>query len=194
MIRINLLPERELKKKEDIRKQLLAFIACVLFILAACIHYNSYLDRTVDSLESAKRDKEAELKRYEAIVKKVTEMEKKINLVKSRIDLINNISKYRSAVIRSLDQIVMSVPQNNVYIKALTHSKDVISLECTARNHDSIAEFMERLKAQTDISSVFLKNATLKNVPNMETELVDFSLVCDTVYKAPPEPPKKEKK
>lgn len=189
MIRINLLPKREIKKREDIRVQLLLSIGLIVLVLAGCLFYQFHLSNQIQFLETTKSEREAELKKYEAIVKKVTEMEKKVATVKKRIQLINSISIYRSAVIRSLDQIVMSIIPNKVYIRTLTHSKDVISLEGTAKDHDSVAEFMERLKLQGDITNIFLRNATLKPAQGQEGELVDFSLVCDTIYKPPPPPP-----
>ncbi|MFN3699847.1 MAG: PilN domain-containing protein, partial [Dictyoglomus sp.] len=175
MIRINLLPKRELKKREDVKKQLILFLLIILFVVTGSIYYHMFLSDGINALENSKKQKEIELKKYEEIVKRVNEMEKNINSVKKRIELITNISIYRSAVIRSLDQVINAIPQNKVYLRQLTHSKEIISLDGTAQDHDSVAEFMDKLKLQEDIKGVFLKNAALKNIQGAEAEVVDFS-------------------
>ncbi len=194
MIRINLLPKRELKKREDVKKQLILFALIIILVVIGSTYYHMFLSDGINALENSKKQKEIELKKYEEIVKKVNEMEKNINSVRKRIELITNISIYRSAVIRSLDQVINAIPQNKIYLRQLTHSKEIISLDGTAKDHDSVAEFMDKLKLQEDIKGVFLKNAALKNIQGAEAEVVDFSILCDTVYKAPPQVPAKKGK
>jgi type IV pilus assembly protein PilN len=194
VIRINLLPKRAIKRVEDARKQILSMLLGIVVVLGGLIYFNSYLSGQVQVLEDTRAQRQAELKRYEAIVKRINEIQAKVTQAKKRIEIINNLSSHRSAIIRSLAQVVMAIPQNRVYLRALNHTKETITLDATARDHDSVAEFMDLLKAREDIKTVVLKGATLKTLQTGPTEVVDFGLVCDTVYKPAPPPPQKAKK
>ena len=52
MIRINLLPFRAARKKENIRRQVSIFLLSLVFLLIILFYYNSSLSSQIDGLKS----------------------------------------------------------------------------------------------------------------------------------------------
>ena len=69
MIRINLLPFRAARKKENVRRQISMFCLSVFFVAIALFYYNSVLANQVQELEGGISTARVELKKYEAINK-----------------------------------------------------------------------------------------------------------------------------
>jgi len=193
MIRINLLPARALKKKEDIKRELLLLLVIIFAVVGGLYAFNIYLGNEVTSLENTKKEQEQQLKRYNETIKRIGNIQAQINDVKRRIDIINSLSHNRSAVIRSLDHVVMAIPQNRVYLRSINHTREMINIEGTAKHNDDVAEFMNSLKAKEDIKNVFLRGTNLRTLPNTQIEVVDFGLNCETTYKTVKAPPPKKK-
>jgi|GEM_PF-2003671 type IV pilus assembly protein PilN len=193
MIRINLLPARALKKKEDIKRELLLLLVIIFAVVGGLYAFNIYLGNEVTSLENTKKEQEQQLKKYNETIKRIGNIQAQINDVKRRIDIINSLSHNRSAVIRSLDHVVMAIPQNRVYLRSINHTREMINIEGTAKHNDDVAEFMNSLKAKEDIKNVFLRGTNLRTLPNTQIEVVDFGLNCETTYKTVKAPPPKKK-
>jgi len=193
MIRINLLPARALKKKEDIKRELLLLLVIIFAVVGGLYAFNIYLGNEVTSLENTKKEQEQQLKKYNETIKRIGNIQAQINDVKRRIDIINSLSHNRSAVIKSLDHVVMAIPQNRVYLRSINHTREMINIEGTAKHNDDVAEFMNSLKAKEDIKNVFLRGTNLRTLPNTQIEVVDFGLNCETTYKTVKAPPPKKK-
>ena len=72
MIRINLLPFRAARKKENIRRQVSIFLLSLVFLLIILFYYNSSLNSQIDGLNTKIKDAKAELKKYNKINKELS--------------------------------------------------------------------------------------------------------------------------
>ena len=91
MIRINLLPFRAARKKENIRRQVTIFALCVLFLLTVMTYYTIQLNITLSSLKQEEERIQADLKTYEQTIKKIGELEKKIKEITAKLDVIKEL-------------------------------------------------------------------------------------------------------
>ncbi len=187
MIRINLLPTRAIKKKEDISKQVLVFIFSMIFVGSGMFFYYYQLNSQHNILLKEKDEKQKLLEKYKDISKKIANIQTKLTNVQKRISLINNLSMNRSSIIRLIDQITNAIPTQKAFLKRITEAKGIINLDGTAKDNETVATFMVFLNSQPDIKNVMLKGTTLTKLPNTNEEVVDFGLVCETIYK-PVEP------
>ena len=67
MIRINLLPFRAARKKENIRRQVSIFVLSLVFLLIIFFYYNFSLSNKVDSLNANIKNTKTELAKYNKI-------------------------------------------------------------------------------------------------------------------------------
>ena len=71
MIRINLLPFRAARKKENIRRQISVFFLSVFLMLAVLIYYNIHLGGRIKTLKKSVAVTGNELKKYQKITQQI---------------------------------------------------------------------------------------------------------------------------
>jgi type IV pilus assembly protein PilN len=79
MIRINLLPFRAARKKENIRKQISIYILSVVCLVTLMGYLFIDLSREIKALEADKAAKKKELATYAETTKKIKEIKRKIS-------------------------------------------------------------------------------------------------------------------
>ncbi len=195
MIRINLLPFRAARKKENIRRQISVFALSVvcLALLMGFVFLN--LSRTVAALEADMSSKKKELATYAETTKKIAVLKKKIAEVRAKLNVIKELESKKTGPVLLLDELSMAVPKEKLWLTALDEKKGILTLKGTAMDNDTVALFMTNLENAKHIVSVDLQTAKLKNLKKFKLHVVDFVLTCKTyAYKAKAKPVTKKKR
>ena len=82
MIRINLLPFRAARKKENIRRQVSIFLLSLAFLLIILFYYNWNLGSKIDGLSGKIELTKTELNEYDKINKEIAGIKKKLSNLK----------------------------------------------------------------------------------------------------------------
>ncbi|TET83688.1 MAG: hypothetical protein E3J46_11915 [Desulfobacteraceae bacterium] len=195
MIRINLLPFRAARKKENIRRQISVFalsFVC-LALLMGFVFLN--LSRTVAALEADMSSKKKELATYAETTKKIQELKKKIAEVRAKLNVIKELESKKTGPVLLLDELSMAVPKEKLWLTDLSEKKGILTLKGTAMDNDTVALFMTNLENAKHVVSVDLQTAKLKNLPKYKLNVVDFVLTCKTyAYKEKAKPETKKKR
>ena len=85
MIRINLLPFRQTRKKESIRRQVGIFLFSLIVIFIIVFSYNAYLKNKVKSIKSKVGETKIELAKYQKINKEIADIKKKLRILNKRL-------------------------------------------------------------------------------------------------------------
>ena len=178
MIKINLLPFREKKKTENIRRQLSIFVLTVAFFVAVMGYF--YLDFSMkkSGLEEQKTHKEEELADYAAVIKRINEIKKKIKEIQVKLDVIKGLEKGKTVPVHLMNEISMAVPEEKLWLVSLVGKKGVLTLKGSAMNNDAVALFMNNLEKAEHIISVDLKSTKLKTIEKYKLNIRDFILTC----------------
>lgn len=195
MIRINLLPFRAARKKENIRRQISVFALSVvcLALLMGFVFLN--LSRTVAALEADMSSKKKELATYAETTKKIQELKKKIAEVRAKLNVIKELESKKTGPVLLLDELSMAVPKEKLWLTALNEKKGILTLKGTAMDNDTVALFMTNLENAKHVVSVDLQTAKLKNLKKYKLNVVDFVLTCKTyAYKEKAKPETKKKR
>jgi len=83
MIKINLLPFRAARKKENIRRQISIYLLMVVFVLVVTGYFFLKLNGDIKRLETEKTQKQKELAAYAQTTKKIKALRIKIGQIKS---------------------------------------------------------------------------------------------------------------
>jgi len=67
MIKINLLPFRKARKRENVRRQVNVYFLCLLFLFSLMLYFHFDLNHQLAELETRETSLQNELKTYEAI-------------------------------------------------------------------------------------------------------------------------------
>jgi type IV pilus assembly protein PilN len=195
MIRINLLPFRAARKKENIRRQLMIYGLSVVFVLCIMGWGFIHLTTTLSDLKTEEENKQKELKSYEATIKKITELEKKIKEIRAKLEVIRELERNKTGPVHLLDEIALAVPKEKLWLSNMKETKGTLTLTGTAMDNETVALFMTNLEKSEYISGVDLQSAKLRTIPDYKLNVADFVLECKTyAYKEKPAAPPTAKK
>ena len=114
MIRINLLPFRAERKKENIRRQVSVYFLSILFLVAVAGYLFLNLTMTLGDLTQEAARKRQELNTYAAVTREIKAIEDKIQELESKLKVIRTLEAAKTGPVHLLDEIAMAVPEEVV--------------------------------------------------------------------------------
>ncbi len=176
MLRINLLPIRQLKKRAKARNQILVFGTLFAFLLLSLGVVGFLQIAKINSVKGQIAKLEKEKKGYDAILTKMTKLEKSKKDLENKISIIRQLKQDSSITVHILDEIASRVDSNRMWLKALKQQGGSLSLKGVALDNKTVADFMDALKESAYISNINLSDASLIKVSGRN--LKSFSLAC----------------
>ena len=180
MIRINLLPFRAARKKENIRRQLTIFALSVVFALVVMAYYFMKLSTTLSDRKKQEQQIKVELAGYKKTIERINNLEKKIAEIRKKLDVIKDLEKKKTGPVLLLDQIATAVPKEKLWLTSLVEKKGKLTVNGTAMDNETVAVFMTNLENSELITAVDLKSTRLRSLPKYKLSVSDFSLECTT--------------
>jgi len=176
MIRINLLPYREIKKKET-RSRLIFFLAAgMILYLLVLGGIQLYVWGGNRSLEADLKAKEEKLASLEKMVGEVDRIKKEKLILEKKVNVIDQLEKNRTYPVRMLAAIASQVPTKDAWLDRLTQSGSSLAIEGKARDNFAVVRFMRNLEGSPYIQSVELVSS--KQVEVSGLKLQHFNLSC----------------
>lgn len=179
MIRINLLPFRSDRKKENIRRQVSIFLLSLAFMLIILFYYNFSLNSKIDNLNAKIKDTKSELEKYEKINKEIAEIKKKLDNLKKKMAVMDTLEAGRFAPIRLMDAMTQVVVPKRMWFTSLQSKGQRVDISGVALDNTTVADFMVRLENSGLFKEVDLK--TLKRSQSTKgatSKFKTFSIVC----------------
>jgi len=173
MIRINLLPFRAARKKENVRRQISLFLLSFIFLLVVVIYYNVNLNKQIDRLKVKNRETTAELNKYNEINKEIAQIKKDLDILNKKIDVINTLNGSRTDAVMLLDTMAQLNIKDRMWFTSFTLKGNNIALKGLALDERTIADFMKKLEEH--YGNVALKSMTRKTFQGKNVNLKDFS-------------------
>ncbi len=174
MIRINLLPVREWKKRESVRKQISIFFLSLVLLLVGLLAVGSTIQGKVMMQRQELKSLEEQKKKLAYVNRKINAVKSKTKEVENKFSSIEKLQQGRIFTVQALDEIVTSLPLNRLWITSLQFNGGNMNLSGVALDNHTVALFMKRLDASAMCSRVKLKNSNLKKVQGHD--LMQFSL------------------
>ncbi|MDY7034950.1 MAG: PilN domain-containing protein [Thermodesulfobacteriota bacterium] len=180
MIKINLLPFRAARKRENVKRQITISVLLVSAILLAMLYVYIQLASTLSNLKTEEKKIKTELATYKKTINRINFLEKRIKSLKTKLAVIKNLQKGKTGPVHLLDEVAMAVPRNKLWLTSLNESKGSLTLTGTAKDNDTVALFMTNLEKSAYIKSVDLQSAKLKPMPAHKLKASNFVLKCRT--------------
>ncbi|MBN2062955.1 MAG: PilN domain-containing protein [Deltaproteobacteria bacterium] len=193
MIRINLLPFRAARKRENIRRQISIYVLVVILTLVVIGWQFWTINRQLFEVQQEKSNAVHELESYKKTLEEIKILEGKIKEIKTKLGVISDLEKGKAGPVLLLDAIATAVPKDKLWLTELKETKGTLSLSGTAMDNETVALFMDNLKQSEQIATVELQGTTLKELAQYRLKVTDFSLECTTVSLKQPEEDKKKK-
>ncbi len=144
MIRINLLPVRQVKKRV-MGRQYLVLVAGAVLVAAGInfIWWNSRND-VLERKQQQVKDTQARIQELEKVIGEVNNLKKRKDEVEAKLKVLSDLSKSRSGPVKMLDALSVAIPKK-VWLKDFVESNSNVKVTGMALSHDDVAELMRGL-------------------------------------------------
>lgn len=182
MIRINLLPFRAARKKENIRRQVSIFVLSLAFLLIVLFYYNWTLGSQVGGLNADIKKTKSDLAKYEKINKEIAETKKKLSNLKKKMAVMETLEANRFAPTRLLDTMTQVVVAKRMWFTTMSTQGSSVKIAGIALDNKTVADFMVRLEKTGLFSDVDLNTLKQQKVGS-SNNFKSFHISC---VKKPP--------
>ncbi len=179
MIKINLIPVRVARKRENIRQEVsVAVLSLILLIIIGGYFYFSLLKK-VGKVETNLRTVNKNIQRLKKIENEVEKYKKQKNIIEQKLETINTLEKGKKGPVHVLDEICTRIP-DKLWLTLLDEKNLQLKLEGRALDNETIALFMTKLGKSSYFKNVELKIAKKRKVETLL--LKEFTIICRIVF------------
>jgi type IV pilus assembly protein PilN len=179
MIRINLLPVREERRKASAQR-LGAMLAATLagcLLLAGAVH--GMLRHQISSTHEQTAATQAEIQRFEPQLKQVEEFKKTKAEIEQKLGVIQSLHEARSGPVHVLDELATHTP-DRIWINKITIRAGKLALEGMSLDNELVALFLTALEESPYFKSVELVETQAKDKNGFKLNQFEVSALMTT--------------
>jgi type IV pilus assembly protein PilN len=176
MIRINLLPFRAARKKENIRRQASIFLLSLAFLLIVLFYYNWSLGSKISGLSAKIKETQGELTKYNEINKEIASIKKKLSNLKKKMAVMDTLEANRFEPTYLMDVMTQVIVPKRMWFTSMESKNNMVKISGIALDNKTVADFMVRLEKSGLFNEVDLK--TLKQRKVQKSNLKSFQINC----------------
>ena len=186
MIRINLLPIKELQAEVTRRREIVVgslVLGFALLILLGSYLYQSY---QLSSLEKELAGLRTELQVLNAKVKEVADLQVKIKDLRGKQKIIEDLNNKKSGPVLVMASLSQATPAS-LWLTDLREGGGNVTMNGLATDNETVANFMRSLATSKHFVNIELIETTQGAGPT--AALKKFAIKARVVYRPPPPPP-----
>lgn len=168
MIKINLLPRKEVKKKAALTEQGAIAIIAVAVILGILVYWKVNVRGKVADLDRKILSTKSDLEKLKKNEVEIEELKASEQVLQQKIDVIKQLETRKTGPVRMLDEIASRIP-GKMWLTDMKSQGALLTLDGVAIDNETIAQFMSNLENSNQLSNVELKVA-------QETKIEDYML------------------
>ncbi len=176
MIRINLLPHRELKRaaRQRVFNILAGAVLGAAVVIALVVHV--FIQSKIDLQNDRNNYLNDEIAKLDKQIQEINKLKEQKAVMLARKQVVEQLESNRSEVVRLFDQLVRQLP-DGLYLSGVEQSGAKVKLTGYAQSSARVSTLMRNLDASPwleNASLIEIKAATVNN-----TRLNEFSLTVD---------------
>jgi type IV pilus assembly protein PilN len=195
MIRINLLPIRELKKQAQLRQQLYILTAIVAAVMLG-VGLVWLMDmRAIARLGDEKATLQAELERLKPIVTEVNALEQREKMLQTRLLTIQRLHSNQRGPVRVLDELGRNLPEQ-AWLEAIDESAGVYKVAGYALTNFAVADLLRNLQRSKEFTNVDLVSSeqTVMATQAIKKFIIQFQRAATKASEPESTPPTAQRK
>lgn len=146
MIRINLLPFRAARKKENVRRQVSIFLLSLVLVLIVLGWIHIYLQSKQNKMTENVAEVKKELELYKKKDREMLELRQKLKTLEQRKAVIDGLEAQRFKPVHVLDNLTQMIVPNRMWLTKLTLRGSRLQLSGIAVDNNTVADFMDNLE------------------------------------------------
>ncbi len=178
MIRINLLPFRAARKKENVRRQISVFLLSFALIIIAVVYWNVWLGNRITKLKVRNQDTITQIAKYDKINKEIAQIKKALSTLEQKIKVIETLEGGRKDTVNLMESMTELIVKERMWFTSLNVQGDNITIQGIALDERTIADFMKNLEGTGTgpYANVTLKSIQQQKIKNKDLNLKKFDV------------------
>jgi len=144
MTRINLLPWREMRRKEQDRQLLSIGVGAWILMGLVIFYAHLHVSGLIENQQKRNQYLQNEIKKVEEEIKEIRELQAARNALLARMRIIQELQTDRTQVVHMFDDLVRKTPEG-VYLLTLKQSGKALTLTGAAQSNARVSAFMRNL-------------------------------------------------
>lgn len=175
MIRLNLLPHRQMRRARLQREFNFMLIGTFVAAIAVVILGETYLSNGLDEQTSRNARLNAAIANYEKDLVEIKSLKNKIHDVIERKKVVENLQANRSKAVILLDEITRKLPEG-VYLKSLKQQGQEINIVGVADTNARVATLVRNINDSEYLAAPNLLEIKSENVNNSRQNTFTLTL------------------
>lgn len=173
LIRINLLPHRELKRAARQKQLIFLAVSTAILALLIVVLVHGIIGAKIDSQNARNAFLEGETVKLDKQIEEIQKLKEQIQAMLSRKKVVETLQANRSQSVYLLDQMVRLLP-DGVYLKAFKQTGVSVNVQGYAQSNARVATFIRNLETSQWLEGPELIES--KAVTVEKNRLSEFSL------------------
>jgi type IV pilus assembly protein PilN len=145
MVRINLLPIRDLLRKKELKQFALFAGATLLAVVGLMVVTYLYFSMTIGGLQKEQSTLQARLNKLKQDNKEIEDLKNKITSLQKQVDTIEKLTKTRDTPAPFLAALSLATP-DEVWLSGISKGGKGFSLDGTGVDNTAVVNFVSRLQ------------------------------------------------
>lgn len=176
MIRINLLPHREEKRKAK-RQRFFALSGLVVVLAGMMVLFGwTVNDQAIKSQQEKNAFLKSEIEKLDKQIAQIKSLKDEIGVLLKKKEIIETLQRDRGMAVTLLVDVARQVPEG-AYLKSLKQSGMKVSLTGVSQSNSRVSELMRNLAQSTALTNPLLIET--KAVTVDKKKMQDFSMTID---------------
>ena len=176
MIKVNLLPYREKKKKEYIVQQIYMFTGSFIMFILFLVWLQVWINSSISDLKSQIKESEDSLVELDKKIGNLEKFKADKKELEQKLGVIATLEENRLVPVKTLDNLAQLVPSNDIWLVKITQKDNNIKIDGVGKDNIVVADFMKDIEKFDPIKSVDLISS--KNTEISGITLQQFNFAC----------------
>jgi len=166
MIRINLLPHRQIKRAERQREFNLMLVGTLILGVVIVFMVQTFIGASIDAQVSRNTRLEQANTQLDQQIAEIKELKNEIGAVLERKQVVENLQTNRSQTVMVLDELSRELPEG-MFLKSIKQQGALITIEGIADTNARVAALVRNLSSSPAMESpglVEIKSATVNGL------------------------------
>jgi len=178
MTHINLLPWRELERKEREREFYSIASGAAVFMLLVIVYIHFHVAGLIETQNGRNNYLGDEIKKVEDQIKTIKGLESEKAQLLARMNVIEELQGQRPLMVHLFDELVKTLPEG-VYLTSIKQSGSEVTLEGIAQSNARVSAFMRNIDASQWLTDAKLN--VIQAVDNKDEKGSQFILLLKQV-------------
>lgn len=177
MIRINLLPFRIERKKENIRFQISVFFLLIVLVAVALYAGTQVINKKIVTVKDQTKQVDQQITKFKEKAMRVKKIKADLKRLEEKLQIVKSLQKQRDKQYVLFDEMTELIVPGRMWLESFKAEPRTVTIKGIAFDNPTIADYMEKLEKSPLFGKVDLKTAQIKKFKG-DVMLKSFELLC----------------